>query len=308
MRSRNEFRLPQKRRNDAKRFSNPYFRREEKRDWKMIVLATGIGLAAVCMVAAVFASPFFAVQRVKVTGTETVSPDEIAAHAWAELERRRLLFFRAKNRFLYDEQRLFDALGSAYAFETLDIARTCDLRGNGCGLAVAVREKTSQLLWSSGDRLYLVDLHGIAIRELTPEEVASWKSPDPPPQDPLPDGSLPVSVSIDPLKKLPLFVDLNASTVDVGSTVLTESEVSNLLEFEKRLSAMNVLFSQVDVDRLAGKWMAVKTLAGFNILIDASGDIPAQILNLQVLMRDTIKDTKDLRYIDLRFGDHVYYK
>jgi len=308
MRSRNEFRLLQKKRYDAKRFSNPYFQRAEKRDWKAIVIVTGIGLAAVCLVAAIFASPFFAIQRVEVTGTETISPDEITGRAWGELGRRRLLFFRATNRFLYDEQRLRDSLGSAYAFEALDIVRSCDLKGGGCGLVVAVKEKTSQLLWSSGDRLYLVDLHGTAIRELTPEEVASWKSPGPPPQDPLPDGSLPVAVPIDPLKKLPLFVDLNASAVDVGSTVLTETEVTSLLEFEKRLLAMNVLFSQVDVDRLAGKWMAVKTLAGFNILIDASGDIPAQILNLQVLMRDTIKDTKNLQYIDLRFGDHVYYK
>lgn len=307
MRSREQFRLLQRKRYDAKRFSNPYFQREQKRDWRAIVLVTGIGLAAVCLVSVVFASPMLAIRSVEVTGTDTISPDEIRDRVWAELNRRRLGLFHATNRFLYDEERLRDALGSAYAFETLSIVRTCSW-GDGCGLAVAVHEKTSQLLWASGERMHLVDLHGVAIRELTTEEIAAWKAPGPPPQDPLPNGSLPLPETTNPLRKLPLFVDLNASAIDVGSTVLTQTEVVNLLEFERRLLAMNVLFSQVDVDRLAGKWMAVKTLAGFNILIDASGDIPAQILNLQVLLRDTLKDTKNLQYIDLRFGDHVYYK
>ncbi len=307
MRSRDQFRLLQRKRYDAKRFSNPYFQRERKRNWKAIVLVSGIGLAVICLVSVVFASPFFAIRSVEVTGTDTVSPDEIRDRVWAELGRRRLGVFRASNRFLYDERKLRDSLESAFAFETLSIERTCDW-GSGCVLRIAVHERTSQLLWSSGDRLYLVDLRGTAIRELTPEEVASWKAPGPPPQDPLPNGSLPLPEATNPLKKLPLFVDLNASPLAVGSNALTETEVTNLLDFEKRLSAMNVLFSQVDVDRLAGKWMAVKTLAGFNILIDASGDIPAQILNLQVLLRDTLKDTKNLQYVDLRFGDHVYYK
>lgn len=308
MRPRNQFRLLQKKRYDAKRFSNPYFQTKPKRNWRGIVIATGVGLALFCLVSVVFASPFFAIRRVDVTGTDTIPPTEIVQKVWDQLRARRLVFFNATNRFLYDEQRLRDALGSAYAFETLDIRKSCDWRGGGCGLAIVVHEKTSQLLWMSGARLYLADLHGVVIRELTPDEVAAWKAPEPPPQNPLPDGSLPITIPINPLRKLPLFVDVNASPTNVGSTVLTQDEVANLFSFERQLDEMRILFSQVNIDRLAGKWMAVKTLAGFNILIDASGDMPAQILNLQVLLRDTLKDTSNLQYIDLRFGDHVYYK
>ncbi len=308
MRPRNQFRLLQKKRYDAKRFSNPYFQTKPKRNWRGIVIATGVGLGLFCLVSVVFASPFFAIQRVDVTGTDTISPTEIVQKAWEQLRTRRLVFFSGTNRFLYDESRLRAALGSAYAFETLAIREACDWKGGGCGLTIAVHEKTSQLLWMSGDRLYLADLQGVVIRELAPEEVAAWKAPEPPPQNPLPDGSLPIAVPIDPLRKLPLFVDVNASPTSVGSAVLTKDEVANLFAFERQLGDMRILFSQVNIDRLAGKWMAVKTLAGFNILIDASGDIPAQILNLQVLLRDTLKDTSNLQYIDLRFGDHVYYK
>lgn len=308
MRPRNQFRILQKKRYDAKRFSNPYFQTKPKRNWRGIVIATGVGLALFCLVSVVFASPFFAIQRVEVSGAETISPDEIVQKVWDRLRTRRLVFFNATNRFLYDEQRLRDALGSAYAFETLDIRESCDWKGNGCELTVAVHEKTSQLLWMSGDRLYLADLQGVVIRELTPDELADWKAPEPPPQNPLPNGSLPIDVPVNPLRRLPLFVDVNASPTNVGSAVLTKDEVANLFAFERQLDNMKILFSQVNIDRLAGKWMAVKTLAGFNILIDASGDISAQILNLQVLLRDTLKDTKNLQYIDLRFGDHVYYK
>ena len=308
MRSRDQFRLQQKKRYDARRFSNPYFKRVPKTKWGLIVGLTGLGLALVCLVGALFASPFFAIQRVSVTGTESIPPDDISQKAWNELSRPRAVVFRASNRFLYDEQALRGALASAYAFESLDIRRTCDWRGGGCELFVSVREKTSQLLWVAGSQMYLVDLHGVVTRELAPAEIESWKKPDPPPADPLPDGSIPASPPPDPLKRFPVFEDLNASAVTIGSPVLTETEVANILEFERELGLMNLPFSRVSIDRLAGKWMAGRTLAGYDILFDAVGDIAAQALRFRVLLRETLKDTHTLQYIDLRFGDHVYYK
>ncbi|NBS41842.1 hypothetical protein EBS80_04275, partial [bacterium] len=136
MRSRNHFRLREKKRYDARRFHNPYFQSKPKRNWKRIVLGTGIGLATACLVAFVFGSPYFAVASVTVTGTETISSDEIVGKAWAELNRRRLLFFHATNRFLYDDESLRAALSGAYAFDALDVVRTCSWTHGGCSVAI----------------------------------------------------------------------------------------------------------------------------------------------------------------------------
>ena len=54
--------------------------------------------------------------------------------------------------------------------------------------------------------------------------------------------------------------------------------------------------------------MGVKTGLGYRILFDASGDIDGQANHLEVLLRETINNPEQLDYIDLRFGDHVYFK
>lgn len=308
MRSRNHFRLREKKRYDARRFHNPYFQSKPKRNWKLIVLATGVGLSVICLVSFVFGSPYFAIASVTVAGTETVSSDEIVAKTWAELDRRRLLFFSGKNRFLYDEEGLRAMLSAAYAFDALEIARTCSWTHGGCSVAIQVKEKTSQLLWVSEPRVYLVDLKGVAIRELSADELAQWTAPDPVSLPPNPDGTVPPTPSPSPLKRLPVFEDVNAAPVEIGSYVLSEEEISNLFSFEQKLLASGTTFTRTRIDRLAGKWMAIHTTIGYDIFVDAVGDVDSQFANLQTVLRDKIPDPTAIQYIDLRFGDHVYYK
>jgi hypothetical protein len=47
---------------------------------------------------------------------------------------------------------------------------------------------------------------------------------------------------------------------------------------------------------------------GYGILFDALGDIDAQLQNLDVVLREQVEDRGSLEYIDLRFGDRVYFK
>lgn len=309
MRSRNHFRVLQRKRYEARRFHNPYFKHEKKRNWPAIGGAVAVLLLVGWFVGWIFGSQRFAIANVSIVGNETISTEQISGRVWEELDRRRLLFFRASNRFLFDEAHLRETLSSAYAFETLQIDWTCKLFGNGgCAMSVVVKEKTSQLLWQSGEHVYLADLQGVAIRELTPEELDAWRAPPAAPAEPLPDGTVPPTPPPDPMKRLPLFVDVNAQPIGVGATVLTPEEVANLFLFHQRLTEIGIAFVSTDIDRLAGKWMAVQTTAGYDILIDAAGDVNAQIANLQILLRDTVTDPSQLEYIDLRFGDHVYYK
>lgn len=309
MRSRNHFRVLQRKRYEARRFHNPYFKHEKKRNWTAIAIAVGATLLVAWFVGWIFGSSRFAIANVSIGGNETISTDQISARVWEELNRRQLLVFRASNRFLFDETRLREALSSTYAFETLGIDWTCELfGGGGCTMSVVVKEKTSQMLWQSGEHVYLADLQGVIIRELTPAELDAWRAPPAAPSEPLPDGTVPPTPPPDPLKRLPLFVDVNATPIAVGATVLTPEEVANLFLFHQRLTEMGIPFVTTDIDRLAGKWMAVQTAAGYDILIDASGDVDTQVGNLQILLRDTVTDPSGLEYIDLRFGDHVYYK
>jgi hypothetical protein len=282
----------QRKRYEARRFHNPYFQREKRRHWIGIAVV-GLALALVAGgIIFVLAARRFSVTSVSVTGNETIPGDQITARAWEELNRRRLVFFKASSRFLYDEDKLRGALSSAYAFESLDITAACQWFGPGeCSIAVAVKEKTSQLLWKSEEQMYLADLNGSVIRELTPQEIESLSAPEPP-----------------PLVRLPVFEDVNGAPVPIGQQVLTQQEVASAFLFHDRLRELDIAFGNTRIDRLAGKWFAVRTATAYDILFDAAGDAEAQARHLEVLLRDTIADQGKLEYIDLRFGDHVYYK
>ncbi len=307
MRSRNHFRLREKKRYEARRFHNPYFQNKQKRNWKAIACGIGVVVAISGACAFVFGSRYFAIASVTASGMETLSSEEIVDRSWTELNQRKLLFFRASNRFLYRETSLRDALSSAYSFEQLSIEKTCSLTHGGCSIFIQIKERTSQLLWVSEKRVFLVDLQGVVTRELSPEERTAWETPDPPPV-PNPDGTLPPPVAPIPLKRLPIFEDANDTPISIGSTVFTPQEITNLFAFQKGLTEAGIGFSKTKIDRLAGKWMAVRTTIGYDILMDALGDIGAQLTNLQTVLRDKIPDPSAITYIDLRFGDHVYYK
>lgn len=308
MRSRNHFRVLQRKRYEARRFHNPYFQKAREGHWKGAIVFVGAAAAVLGVVAWLFGAERFAIQHVDASGAETIPSEQIVSRAWEELHARRFFFFQKRNRFLFDMGALRETLSSAYAFETLQIDWSCDWVRGGCSMQIQVKEKTSQLLWKSGEQVYLADLQGTVIRELTTEERDAWLAPDPPSPEPLPDGTIPPVAPPSPLKRLPLFTDVNSAPIAVGSTVLTATEVQNLFLFHARLAQLGIAFASTDVDRLAGKWIAIRTAAGYDILIDAAGDVTAQADHLEILLRDTVKDQGALEYVDLRFGDHVYYK
>lgn len=250
----------------------------------MIAVGCACFVLVVAGLAWLLGSPRLGILQVVVNGAESIPADQLVAKINGELDSRRLLFFHQRNRFLFDEAGLRAALSSTYSFESLSIERSCTLFGpGGCLLQVTVKEKTSQLLWKSGDRTYLADLQGVVTRELASEET-------------------------EPLGRLPLLSDMNASPVVVGSSIASPEEISGIFLFHQRLRDEGISFHATGIDRMVGKWTAVETDAGYRILFDPVGDVTSQADHLNILLRDTVKDPSKLEYIDLRFGDHIYYK
>ena len=56
--------------------------------------------------------------------------------------------------------------------------------------------------------------------------------------------------------------------------------------------------------------MQVKTNAGWHIYLKMNDDIKAQLENLDLTLKNSIApdEQSKLEYIDLRFGEKVYYK
>lgn len=303
MSRRDHFKQLQQQRYAKRKYRNPYVeaKKKNRRSFKMVAVILILGAAIFFLLNFLLRSPIYEIKQVMVQGTETIDPAEISALAEAYLNQPRLIFSNQRNRFLFDEAGLRKTLTDNYSFETLDFT----IKQNS--LQISLQEKASELLWISQEIIYLVDLSGAVIRELSAEELAILNQPmESPASETATEDIQPVFIH--PLKTLPKFRDLNDLDTQAGQQVLTTEEIENIFAFHEKLNNLQISFFETRIDRLAGKWMSVLAEAGYDILFDATGNIDQQAKNLEVIIRESIGEADEVEYIDLRFGDHVYYK
>jgi len=298
MKRRNFFHRSQKKRADTRRFQNPYFQPNKRKSYGRIIRAAGLFLVSIFLIVLFLKSSFLQLTKAEVNGLVTIPSTEITGLIQTFLDEPRFVFFQARNKLFFRPDRLQEYLESNYSFESFS------LRVEKSVIYIDLKEKTSHLLWFTGDAAYLVDLNGNVIRALTEPELQIVLGLSAP-VEAAEGESLP---GPDPFTLLPIFRDTNDIEVEISGNVLTQEEVQNTFRFHNHLEAQSIPFIDTRVDRLAGKWMSVRTGQNYDILFDATGNVDAQASNLETVLRTEIPEGTELRYIDLRFGDTVYWK
>ncbi len=280
MRRRDFFQRSQQKRYANRSRENPYFRgKGRQQPLRLLLIVGGSCITVGALAAFFFAHSIFDLTSVYVKGAQQTDRLALTSAIKNSLHEPVALFFRRQNKFLFDAERLREQLNEQFTFRDVQMKRF------GRRLELMVVERTSQLIWSTGSESFVVDLDGVAIRALTSEESDQLKQIN-----------------------MPLFVDRNAVKVKIGQAVLKPEEIEAVFRFHEHLIAQHITFTQTEFDRLSGKWIGVLTAQEYRILFDASGDIDAQAGRLEVILRDKVSDPSKLEYIDLRFGDHVYFK
>ena len=154
---RNHFHRLLKKRHASRSFRNPYFRSSSKRKWKILIAGILFIVLIISLTTFLLTSARFAFATISVEGTETIPPKEITQTMESYFAERRWLFFHASNRWLFNETDAKERLENLYAFESLAIQREEN------HIHIVLEEKTSSLLWQTGEGIYLVDLQGIVI-------------------------------------------------------------------------------------------------------------------------------------------------
>ncbi len=274
MAKRNHFRNAQKKLYRSQKFRNPYFQVKEL-NYRQIAMLSIAGLVVLTILTTRFLfNDHFTIRNVDVQGTKYFSTKVFEDVLRRYFDKPFLLVFDHRNRFVYQEQDLQKQLRSTFAFESLT------LRLEDQTLHIGVVEKDSIVIWQTATKQYVVDLEGTIVRDVATEDMLD----------------------------LPIFVDRNNTPVSIGARVMTKQEVENILLFHEQLTKQQIAIQNTQIDRVAGKWMGVETQQGYEILFDATGDIVAQAERLQIILRDKVPDVARLNYIDLRFGDHVYFQ
>ena len=284
-------------------FRNPNVEPQKKRiSWRAIGISIGV-VAVICSLIYLFGfAPFWMITDVRVQGLQFMGGDDIIKMADDELDQHRLVIFPERNTFFFDQKALTDALNAKYAFSSLslDISRHI--------LTITVKERVSQIIWKTGSSYLYVDDHGTVIRSLPDADVAfmPWHGSNQPLQKDQPiEGPYP---ELNFLNTLPLIIDGSAAPEVPGAHVMGQGNVEAVIAFNEAVAQQGVVVATYMVERTDNVWVRAQMKDGYDVLFDTTMDVPSQVAHLMDILNHDVTDKSKLGYVDVRFGDHVYYK
>lgn len=254
-------------------------RLKTRRRNKRIVTTLACLLGGVALVGAVGAASHLqhlAIADVSVTGVQQLSVESLTGTVQEQLDQTGFRLFSRKNMFLYPKSAIESDLTAQFPrIKKVSVARESLL---AAALIVAVEERKPYATWCSAS-CYVFDSHGFVFAEMTET----------------------------PEKHYVFYGGLIAGEDVVGQTFL-EGRLADVVAFLDSLAAAGYEPQGFTVD--SEKDFTVTLAKGQKIL--ASFEIPAGdiLRNLATALEaEDLKEKFDsLEYIDLRFGNRVYYK
>lgn len=286
-----------------KSFNNPLFRPSRERGpavWRGRLTALAVLAAAVGGVWLVGFSPAFRITDIRISGNEGIPTWELRDAVSDALKKRRWLILPQSSLIVASEAAVRDALEERYVLESLSVVKRPPH-----ALEVTVRERVSAVLLQMPDgRQGLIDLQGEVTRLYRPEEALETSSK----LGPLLDGS----ASSVPKVRHPVLHDERDEKLELREEALAPEVVQAAINlprlFQERFGRAPYL-EEVRLDGKASRTLRLRTSEGWSVYMDASHDLTAQLLNAESVLKSKVGAQRpQLDYIDVRFGEKVFFK
>ncbi len=227
---------------------------------------------------ALFFSPFFVISQVDVTGTDEVRAREIEDIFWQQTDLNRLYFLSQTRLPLFDSNYLQSKILERYNLEKVSIKKKIP-----SSIVIQVTEKEPAAVWFEMDTYYIIDDEGYMLR-IVPGVIAG-----------LPTIYNNADLQYDEQSKR-IFNQTGVITVarDIQS------------QLEGSLSYLSVHQMTVPQEK---NTLTLILKDGPLIYLSTNQPLPIQLEHLTTLHNTELKNQwSKLDYIDLRFGDKLYYK
>lgn len=231
-----------------------------------------------------FFSPAFAIEKIEIKTNATPARYKTATAFTQQLNKMRWGVIPQTNMFAFDSRTLENNLADQLTTQQIFTEK---IRPHT--IAITISETPREILWSSRNKIYALDTHG---RILGP-----------------PAGN--------PRPETPIIYDRSANLPLRSDQVLTPQQIMFITEIMrnnmiKELNSDLIIIAQAKAPDITvrvggyGTQNQIKWYVYFNTLYDAH----AQLKNLDLTLRHSIPPDRrtDLEYIDLRFGERVYFK
>lgn len=228
--------------------------------------------------------PGFQIKQIQVIGAKEISSEEIQNLAQDYIARD-FLFFSSKSIFFANTKEIKQVLLQRF----LLIANVNLKRKFPNKLVVEVEERKPVAIFCQQDsqqnsefvrKCFFMDKKGVIFEELL-EEIEENKN------------------------NYLIIINLGFKEGLLGREVIKREILNKSLEIREHLKEKMTYIVQAKEDKLI-----VRTIEGWEIYFSSRDDISRQIFNLSVVLEEKFPEQKrkNLEYIDLRFGNRIFYK
>jgi cell division protein FtsQ len=272
-----------------KNFVNPFFKKSKSgfhyyskgKSLRRKIVLFLLMFALIGWIWFLFYSSYFQIEKIEVSGTEKISPEEIKLIIDDQIKNSRFLIFKQNNIFLFNKMKAYQKINSQYALEHIEIRKKMPNT-----ILVGIKEKTAALILGSNDRFYEIDVNGAAIREIFNEEKEKIKND----------------------KQLLIVYDESNQEVNIKEKIFEPNTIQFIIALKNNLSEKtNIKIATLKIPNRESNEIKVLTEKGYYIYFRSDKDVLPQIEKLNLTL-NKIEEQKNLEYIDLRFEDRVYYK
>ncbi|MEK9130334.1 MAG: hypothetical protein AAB526_02985 [Patescibacteria group bacterium] len=264
-----------------------------------------------------FFSSFFNIQNFEISKTQNISQEEIKKIALEQMKQKRFFLFNQNNFFIFNKKAFRKKIEEKYNLTNLKIHKIFKI--NHWMISVSFKERISTLIWTTQDnRCYFLDDAGIIFKEVNSLiDLKNQKEQN---------NCAPKFLS-EKFKKIPVVYSDTKENIEIKKTVISKKIVQSVLFLYKELplkanievaffkipalKKMTALSKKEENKNLEKTEIRVVAKKGFEIYFDIfSSNLSQQIENLRKILNQEIKEKEILllEYIDLRFGNRIYYK
>lgn len=279
-----------------KNLKNPHFPNKKKEGgrgllkFKFLIFGLGLFIFSIFLLT----SDYFSIRTIDITDNERVDSAEIRGVIQEVMDKRRFFVLKQNNLFLFDKKSAIEKLSGNYLFEDIQIKKK--LFGT---IEVVVSEKNNGVIWSTANEQYYLDLKGVVIRQLAETDLVIERV----------DDATDVVRSEVSSSKYPLIYDQSDATVKLGDIVTSSELVEFVISLQNELDlGSDFEVSHYVIIRPFFPEITLITKEGWEARFKLGDDAVKQARVLNSLLQQKIRDRSNLNYIDLRFGEKVFYK
>lgn len=297
----------------ALRYSNPFAKRRKGSGIKILYLflpALFFGWLGL-----MFYLPYFQVTNIKTTGQKIINKDELEVIITDRFFSKNP-FWPKNNYFFLNENGIKAHIQNIYSLNQINVTKKFPNT-----LVIDLVESASSAVFDNGRAYYLLSEEGVILKYLkgveyeissnptstdfisnstTPAFATSTTSTTHILQEHTPDHQM-IAKEYGPY---PIIYDLNEPIVSEKDLALNSLTLKAFVSFYNALERGRVVKAYYGTIKEPGAGIIIHTNKPWKIFFNPATDIGEQISNLQVV----IKNSQPIEYIDLRYGEKVYWK